>query len=224
MADYRNRVAGLLFDEGSGVSNDPRDNASKFPVPDGTGNHTNKGVTWAAFSMLGPKLGFKATPALFYKMPKNIWLKIWKVGFWDQVQGDRIKSQAIADMVSDIAFNSGASRAAKLTQRALNKLGAKPQIPENSNFGPLTLKTTNEFSRTRKKEVDLLQQIAFERLSFYKSLDDWPTYKNGWTNRVNRLVEEGLKTISKPKVAGLFFLGLATTIGIIIYNEKRLNK
>jgi lysozyme family protein len=80
-----------------GLSKDPKDKASAFPVPDGSGHHTNKGVTWATFTGLASEVGYKATPQLFYNMPDNIWLAIYKIGYWNPVQGDKINSQGIAE-------------------------------------------------------------------------------------------------------------------------------
>lgn len=223
MADHRNRVSGLLFDEG-GLGKDLRDNASRNPVPDGSGYHTNKGVTWGAFVQLSKKLGYQATPELFYKMPKDIWLKIYKIGFWDAVKGDQIKSQAIADMVSDIGFNSGPGRAAQLAQRACNNLGYKPRLPESTTFGPLTLEALNKESNTKIKERQLLLELGKVRMDFFRSLEDWPTFKNGWTTRVENLVTQGLKIIGKPKIAGLFFLGAAAAMVVIYKNETSNSK
>ncbi len=219
MANYKNRVAGLLFDEG-GISKDPRDNAARNPVPDGSGYHTNKGVTWSAFAMLAPKLGYAATPELFYKMPREVWLKIWKVGFWDAVKGDKINSQAVADMISDIAYNSGPGRAAQLTQRALNNLGYTPKLPESMTFGDLTLKGVNQMTNTKAKELALLKEIAKVRLAFLQSLDDWSWAKNGWTARVKRLVDEGAKLISSKTGLGLLFFSSISLIGWAYFKDK----
>lgn len=209
MADYRSRVAGLLFDEG-GLSNSPLDTtAARNPVPDGTGNHTNKGVTWAAFTMLAPKLGYKATPELFYRMPKDIWMKIYKVGFWDAVRGDEIKSQAIADMIVDIAYNAGPGRAAQLTQRALNRLGHQPPLPESLVFGPLTVRGVNQYSRTKTQQIRLLGKLREVRIAHWQSLSSWETFKNGWLNRVNKLYQSGLETIKKNAGTGLVVIAVA---------------
>jgi lysozyme family protein len=197
MANYRSRVSGMLYDEG-GLSKSPLDTtAARNPVPDGSGNHTNKGVTWAAFSMLGPKLGYKATPQLFYSMPQEVWLKIYKVGFWDQIKGDQIKSQAIADMVVDIAFHSGVGRAGQLTQRALNRLGQKPPLPESTKFGSVTLAAVNKQSRTKSGETALLAMITKVRMEFLQSLSTWESFKNGWTKRVMNLYDSGMELIKK---------------------------
>jgi lysozyme family protein len=209
MADYRSRVAGLLYDEG-GLSKSALDTtAARNPVPDGTGHHTNKGITWAAFAMLGPRLGYKPTPELFYRMPKDIWMKIYKIGFWDAVKGDEIKSQAIADMIVDIAFNAGPGRAAQLTQRALNRMGHKPALPENTTFGPLTLRGVNQFSRTRNQQISLLSRLREVRIAHWQSLSNWETFKNGWMNRVDKLYREGLEIIKKNAGTGIVVFALA---------------
>lgn len=222
MADYRSRVAGLLFDEG-GLSNSPLDTtAARNPVPDGTGNHTNKGVTWAAFAMLAPKLGYKATPELFYRMPKDIWMKIYKVGFWDAIKGDQIKSQAVADMLVDMAFHAGPGRAGQLAQRALNRLGYKPVFPENVSFPDSLVKALNDHSKTKGQQVTLLNKIVEMRMAHLRSLSVWETFKNGWTARIDRLYKSGLEAIKKDagKGAGLLVFAVAFS-GWMLYQKTQ---
>ena len=103
------------------LSKDRRDRASRYPVPDGSGYHTNIGVTWQAFLFNGPLLGYTPTPALFYDMPKEIWLRIYKIGYWDTMKADQINSQAIAEFLVDWAWGSGPSLAARKLQEYLNK-------------------------------------------------------------------------------------------------------
>ena len=110
MADYKNIVPHIKRAEG-GISSIPQDSASKNPSPCGNKNgypiHTNKGIIWATFKSLASKGGYDATCDNFLKMPDSIWLKVYKVGFWDEVQGDRIKNQAIANTFVEMVWGSG---------------------------------------------------------------------------------------------------------------------
>lgn len=109
------------FTEGweGGLTDDIDDNASKYPVP-GTYTkikkgkphtssrwHTNKGVTWATFKSNAVKLGYSATPELFFLMPKEIWLKIAKSRYWDILYLDQYQSQAIANILFSWQWMSG---------------------------------------------------------------------------------------------------------------------
>jgi lysozyme family protein len=200
MADWSKAVPYVLKYEG-GISKNTNDSASSRPVPDGTGNHTNKGVTWGVFVDNAPKLGYKATPDLFYKMPKDIWEKIFKVLYWDNfIQGDKIKSQAIAILLVDWAYGSG-SWAVKNLQQVLNRsFGFRLTV--DGDMGPKTLNATNTVNQ--EKLLDLLQA---ERLDFIKqiSVGNNATFYNGWVNDAKYVYEQSLKYVVPVASGALFF-------------------
>lgn len=205
MANYKNIVAHTKYSEG-GKSKDPRDNASANPVPDGSGYHTNKGVTWATFVSLAPKIGYQATAAVFYVMPMDIWLKIYKIGYWDKIDGDNIKSQAVADMLVSRAWGSGSTRANKMIQQLLVDKGYKVAITGVKN--PSTTAAINLANNTIAKEKSFYNEFKNRNLAYLMSLDDWETYKNGWTTRLNKLYANGLSTIgANPGQTAFFFDG-----------------
>ena len=112
MADYKIVVPHILKSEG-GLSKNPNDNASAYPVPDGSGYHTNKGVTWLTFVNLAPKIGYAVSPKLFYEMPSDLWGQIFKQGYWNQFLGDTISAQAVANMFADGFWIGGGSKQVK---------------------------------------------------------------------------------------------------------------
>jgi len=122
MANYRLIIPHILQSEG-GLSKNPNDNASAYPVPDGSGYHTNKGVTWKTFVDLASKIGYTATPKLFYAMPSDIWGKIYKLGYWDQFRGDTIQAQAVANMFADGFWIGGGAKQVKAVQTFLKSNG-----------------------------------------------------------------------------------------------------
>jgi hypothetical protein len=67
MANYLLFVPVLKKYEG-GLSKAKTDTASKNPVPDGSGYHTNKGITWSTFKAMAQTIDYTATPTLFYQM------------------------------------------------------------------------------------------------------------------------------------------------------------
>jgi lysozyme family protein len=68
-----------------GLSKHPRDSAARHPLPDGSGYHTNKGITWRVFrSQYG-----NTTDAVnrFYKMTHDDFRGIYKL-YWNGVKAD----------------------------------------------------------------------------------------------------------------------------------------
>ena len=111
MAVYTKIVSFIKAKEG-GLSSATTDTASNNPSNCGNGSngrpyHTNKGVTWSTFKGLSSKLGYSATCDNFKKMPDDIWGKIYKDGYWNPMQGDRIKNQAIANTFVEMVWGSG---------------------------------------------------------------------------------------------------------------------
>lgn len=209
MADYKNTVSRTLHHEG-GLSKDPKDaSAAKNPVPDGKGYHTNKGVTWATFTSLASKLGYIATPALFYQMPMDIWLKIFKVGYWDAIDGTNIKSQAVANMLVQRAWGSGASRANTMIQQLLNELGYKVAI--DGKKGNATTSAINRATATKAKEKEFVKKFFDKNMAFLKSLSVWPVYKNGWTKRWDELYKSSLDLVEGNPVKTAFFFNDSDT-------------
>lgn len=193
-----------------GLSKDRNDPAAVDPVPDGSGYHTNKGVTWATFKGLAKQLGYQATPALFYKMPDDIWRKIYKQGYWDPMNGDNINSQGIAELLADFAWGSGPGTAARVTQRYLAGKGFK--IAVDGRFGPASTKALNDAIKKfgAKQVFDELWNV---RLEFLKSLSGWNFYGQGWLNRMKDFYSYGITVLSNP-IAPALIIGL---IGLGLY-------
>lgn len=193
-----------------GVGNDPRDTYAKWPVPDGTGNHTNKGITWVTFKQFAQRAGYVATPALFYKMPTDIWLKIYKIGFWDPMRGDQIPSQAIAELLADFAWHSGAGGATKQLQKYLNGQGYKLLV--DGGFGPKTLEALiSHIKRVGEKKA--FDGFFLHRIAFLKSLEDYSAFGKGWLNRMKDFYDYAGDLVSKNKGKTILFaLGVATVI------------
>lgn len=182
MADYKNSIKIIQAKEG-GLSSDPNDSASANPVPDGSGNHTNKGITWTSFVAYGPQLGYNPTPALFYQMPDNIWGLIYKKIFWDKfINGDQIKSDSIAILLVDFTFNAGYN-AGKQLQKVLNA-NFGYHLTVDGQMGPQTLAAVNAVDQN--KLLDLFQAA---RLHYYQNVvaanpKDQKFY-DGWISRAN---------------------------------------
>ena len=193
-----------------GLSRDKNDPAAVDPVPDGSGYHTNKGVTWNTFKGLAKKIGYSPTAALFYRMPDNIWLAIYKIGYWDPMNGDKINSQGIAELLADWAWGSGPGTAARQVQRYLVSKGYKIAI--DGAFGPASTKALNdEIKRAGAKKV--FDDLYTARMNFLKSLGGWQFYGTGWTNRMKDFYNYGVKVVSEnPIPTGIVLTALALAL------------
>ena len=214
MADHK-LILDTTWEEEGGLSKNLQDNASRDPVPDGTGNHTNRGVTWATFKGLAAKLSYTATPALFYRMPIEIWRSIVKVGYWDVINLDNVKSQGLANLLFTIAWMSGNSRAARFAQEVANSFGANLSV--DSKIGPLSTNAINILTSTQAKDGQFFERIFNKYMDFLKSLNDWRTFGNGWTNRLTTLYNNSIALIGKallnPTKVG--FWGLIITLSAV---------
>lgn len=149
-----------------GLSKDKTDPAAVNPVPDGSGYHTNKGVTWATFNVLGNSLGYNGNDTkLFYEMPDNIWTKIIKRRYFQPFE-NLTTSKVCNYYVGTWAWGSGVTGAKNL----LTKIGA-------------TSATLNDKIRT-EGELKTLVYLVKERMDFYKRLvnqkKELEKYLNGW--------------------------------------------
>lgn len=62
-------------------------------------NNTSYGITWDEFVNNASSLGYVASCENFKNMPDSIYNVIFKKVFWDSVQGDKIKNQAVANAI-----------------------------------------------------------------------------------------------------------------------------
>lgn len=177
MADYRNIIAFIKEKEG-GLSHNQNDSARFDPVPDGTGTHTNKGITWKTFKAMAFLAQYEPTSELFYKMPDDIWGKIFKIGYWDKIWGDKIISQSIANTWVDWAWGSGPGTAVYKMQQFLGSVA-------DHRMGPNTLDAVNTYSSKDDREFN--KRFSDYKLAWYLSLPNQEANYAGWKNRLTSL-------------------------------------
>ena len=207
MADYKNLISFIKNSEG-GLSSTRNDSASKNPSNCGNGKdgnpyHTNKGIQWITFKNLASKGGYTANCSNFLSMPDSIWNEVYKVGFWDSVQGDRINNQAIANTFAEMTWGSGLG--------SINGYsGTLPFLKKffKNNYGKdLTSMTAmvdfvNELD-SQGKTPDLFEKLNNFRATKYKDLNQ-PKNLKGWLNRLNKFY-----ILNKP-----YAISKGTKIGI----------
>jgi len=175
MASHKEIVPFFYKWEG-GLSKDKNDSASSNPCPtpfNGVkGYHTNKGVTYTAWtSVFG-----SSQDARFYEMNNEDWGLIFKRGYWDKVKGDKIQYQSIANVLVSWAWGSGSKTAIKQMQKVLG-------VSVDGVIGNQTLNainTSNEselFDKCVKARAQFFEAIARKNPKNLKFL-------KGWLNRL----------------------------------------
>ncbi|MCF8255529.1 MAG: hypothetical protein K9H61_02275 [Bacteroidia bacterium] len=204
MADFKLAIPIIKRSEG-GLSKNTSDSASNYPVPDGSGYHTNKGITWLTFTSMAKKVGYVATPKLFYEMPESIWQAITKIGYWDTIQGDKIRSQSVATILVDWNFGSG-NWAVKNLQSVLNtKFNYKLLV--DGDLGLMTLKATN--SVDQKSLTNWLYQARLAFIDKISKNGNNAKFKSGWLDDAKYTYDMAIKYL--PAAAG-GLLALATGV------------
>jgi lysozyme family protein len=151
----------MLKAEG-GLSNDPKDSASKFPSPTVQKYHTNKGITYKTFINLASKLGYDPTIQNFLSMPNNIFLKIYKNGYYNN---SNLTTNPLLKAYISLWLWGGWNKTIITPIQIKNIL--------NANLTDL---------EKLKKLVDL-RIIYFNAIT--KANPDYKKFLKGWTNRAN---------------------------------------
>ena len=152
--------------------------------PDDPGGATNKGVTMGTFRTCAKKyLGIDPTLDNLKALTDAQAGKIYKPLYWDEVRGDEIALQELADLVFDFQVNAG-DAASKLLQRVLNELGAQPPLEVDGDIGPGTMRALQGmdqkavYRRYKQGRIEYYQDLVAKRPALGKFL-------NGWLKRVN---------------------------------------
>jgi len=155
----------MLKSEG-GFTDDERDNGNK--LPDGRKGSTMLGVTqynWEAH------VGHQVTHDDMRKLTPADVEPLYKKKYWDTVQGDKLPS-GIDYLCFDMGVNAGPARSIKLLQTAVG-------VPADGALGPITLAAV-----WAADPIVLIEKFSQEKEAFYRSLDQFPVYGQGWLNRV----------------------------------------
>ncbi|GHM98802.1 hypothetical protein WSM22_02920 [Cytophagales bacterium WSM2-2] len=205
MANYTNIVPFILKEEG-GLSKSTDDSASKDPVPDGTGYHTNKGVTWTTWKSFANSLGYNTLQAsikAFYAMSSKDWGIIFKSGYWDKINGDQIKLQALADVLVNWAYMSGPGT-------AISKLQQFIGLPMTYVMDAKTLTYINGIANA----TDFVSKFTDYNKQWLLSLPNQSKNYDGWSNRLNALKSFVLSNTGKAIVGTI---AVAIGLGILAF-------
>jgi len=152
-------LAFVLSQEG-GWSNDPDD----------PGGATNKGITLATYRLWNndPKLSANQLRDITDAEVEAI----YRTMYWDAVDGDEMPP-GIDLSLMDFGVNAGPERSIRLLQEAI---GTEP----DGIIGPITQKAIDMMPAPR-----LLQALRDAQLTYYRELDTFAEFGDGWTNRTN---------------------------------------
>lgn len=167
MADARKLMPFILKWEG-GFVNDPFDR----------GGATNKGVTIGTFQSFYPG----KTVDDLKRITDDQWLTIFKSGYWNPWQADQIKNQAVANIVVDWAWASGARTAIRKVQELLG-------VSVDGLVGNETLSAING-----QDAEELFDRIKVARYDFVDAIvkrdPSQKRFINGWKNRIKSIKYE----------------------------------
>lgn len=145
--DFINKL--LKWEGGDIVTDDPLD----------FGGKTKYGVTTKTWEKMGydktgdGKVDGDDVPFI----DKEDFKTVLKIGYWDQVRGDQIKSQSVAEFLCDWYWNSGVI-AIKTIQKLLG-------LKEDGTIGKLTIEAIN-----LKEPSALHSQLFLARIAFIDSI------------------------------------------------------
>ena len=155
----------MLKSEG-GFTDDEKDKGNK--LPDGRKGSTMLGVTQYNWEQ---HVGHQVTHDDMRQLTAADVEPLYKQKYWDIVRADELPS-GIDYLVFDMGVNAGPSRSIKIMQSALG-------VTADGGLGPMTMAAVQAAD-----PVELIEKFSAAKEAFYRSLDDFPVYGNGWLNRV----------------------------------------
>lgn len=141
-----------------------------------------KGVTLSSFRKY-VKPG--ATKDDLRKITDEQLATVYRRHYWDAVAGAELPD-GVDYAVFDFAVNSGPDRAVKYLQAIVG-------VAQDGKIGPETVKATRA-----RMHAGIINAYCDNRLAFLKGLKTWPTFGNGWKNRVKGVRSEALDMAARP--------------------------
>jgi lysozyme family protein len=143
------------------------------------GGETNFGVTRATYEQY---VGRQVMDGEMEGLTHDDVYPIYKENYWDTVRGDDLPS-GVDWSTFDWAVNSGKSRASKALQRIVG-------VEADGGIGPMTLQAVAEV-----EPEEIIKQMHYVRDNFYRSLDTFEVFGNGWVRRNDETKEQALNLL-----------------------------
>lgn len=147
--------------------------------PDDPGGETNKGITMKTFHTCSHELlGIDPTSENLKALTDAQAGIIYKVLYWNKMQGDSIALQPLAEIVCDFYVNSG-THATKLLQSVMIGMGA--HLVADGVIGQASVQIL-----TGLPQDEVYRRYKQGRIAYYEHLGQkYPKFLKGWLNRVN---------------------------------------
>jgi lysozyme family protein len=216
MANYKLIIPHVKKNEG-GLADTLKDtNPAKNPSPiknpkTGLYYHTNKGIIWGTWVAWSKKKGIAADAQRWYRMSDADWEDVMKTLYWDSVFGDKINSQAIAEILFEAVWGGSAKSLIVYLQTYLRNAGYNVAV--DGAMGKETYTALNDFTKNDKKHAQLIKDLTAKRLATLQTLSSWSWAGKAWTRRLYEIQDAGLKYITENPVktggaaVGLLLLG-----------------
>jgi lysozyme family protein len=218
VANYKLVIPHVKRNEG-GLADTLKDtNPAKNPSPiknpkTGLFYHTNKGIIWGTWVAWSKKKGIAVDSQRWYKMSDADWEDVMKTLYWDSVLGDKINSQAVAEILFEAVWGGSAKSLIVYLQTYLRQKGFTndkgEEIGVDGAMGQNTYQALNKLTKDPKKHAQLIKDLSAKRLATLKTLPSWSWAGTAWTRRLNEIQEAGLKYITEnPVKTGGGILGI----------------
>lgn len=106
--------------------------------------------------------------------------QLYKKYFWDDVQGDVLISQSVANIITDHAVNGGEDSIGKIVQRILVN-DFKKSVTIDGDIGPKTAQVINSVNQQQ-----LFDKIKLARKNWY--LENGGQFLNSWLDRLTKFI------------------------------------
>ena len=187
MGNINNANLDYILKWEGGLSKHEKDSAAFDAVPDGTGYHTNKGITWTAWKQIfGTD---KESVRRFYEMSKEDWKQVYK-SYWDGVKAESIESDLVAEFMADFAWGSGVGGANRQLQYFLRCKGLKVAV--DGITGKNTLNALNGLIKAHGEKW-VFESLYWHRIEFLRHLKSFKHFGKGWINRLEDFYQYALK-------------------------------
>lgn len=180
--------------------------------------HTNKGITWGVFKDYAQKLGYLPDAKLFYEMPNDIWLKIYKEIYYKPF-ANLTPSPLINYYISLWAWGSGVGGANSLLKKIgtsvndyLQKYGEKQTLL-------MLIKARIAFyerlASQKPQNKVFLQGWVNSAISFYKNFEN---YAKGTVDLIKNTTTQAVEEVKKKPLTTIILTSLLIVSGYLIYN------
>jgi lysozyme family protein len=133
------------------------------------------GFTWRGITLRNWRAWLRndsVTKEELQAAPEDQIVLFYQQNYWDPILGDYLPP-GVGLGVFDMAVNAGIGASVKCLQRAVHAV-------DDGLLGPKTLLALRWYPTS-----SLIGQLILEQNNYYRLLPGWPTFREGWINRLN---------------------------------------